>query len=288
MKEFFIYAAIAALVIPFVSCNNKIDYGGNGPVAKIEKAKNTENAKKITIKEGTAKDKGLKEIEFTDGGRYIVTRLKTKADNDTEVLTGTYTLENLVYILQNFGSVSFDGSGNVTIKLTGGETVTATYQEENKNPESDFINSIAHTWKIDKVDISVVADGKNIGFVKDGCDLEQIGKEIINQAKTLGVNVNVNVDKLKGYNVKSLSFTSSNTFIVEFTGADPFKANVSGININSYKFTYELEVGYDNEILNAEAECEFAPQTEKTAWLTVKVNSDEFTGRVIFMMTVID
>ena len=33
MKKFFIYAAIAALVIPFVSCNNKIDYGGNGPVA---------------------------------------------------------------------------------------------------------------------------------------------------------------------------------------------------------------------------------------------------------------
>lgn len=288
MKKFFIYAAIAALVIPFVSCNNKIDYGGNGPQAKIEKAKNADNAKKITIQKGTAKDKGIKEIEFTDGGLYIVTREKTKADDNTEVIIGTYTLENLVYILQNFGSVSFDGNGNVTIELQGGETVTATYQEEDKLPESDFSNSIAHTWRIDKVDISVVADGKNIGFVKDGCDLEQIGKEIINQAKSLGADVNVNLDQLKGYNVKSLSFTSSNTFIVEFTGAPAFKANVSGINLNSYKFTYKLEAGVDNELLNAEAECEFAPQTEKTAWLTVKVNADDFSGRVIFMMSVID
>lgn len=288
MKKFFIYAAIAALVIPFVSCNNKIDYGGNGPQAKIEKAKNADNAKKITIQKGTAKDKGIKEIEFTDGGLYIVTREKTKADDNTEVIIGTYTLENLVYILQNFGSVSFDGNGNVTIELQGGETVTATYQEEDKLPESDFSNSIAHTWRIDKVDISVVADGKNIGFVKDGCDLEQIGKEIINQAKSLGADVNVNLDQLKGYNVKSLSFTSSNTFIVEFTDAPAFKANVSGINLNSYKFTYKLEAGVDNELLNAEAECEFAPQTEKTAWLTVKVNADDFSGRVIFMMSVID
>ncbi|MBR5403679.1 MAG: hypothetical protein IK113_05600 [Bacteroidales bacterium] len=288
MKKFFIYAAIAALVIPFVSCNNKIDYGGNGPQAKIEKAKNADNAKKITIQQGTAKDKGIKEIEFTDGGLYIVTREKTKADDNTEVITGTYTLENLVYILQNFGSVSFDGNGNVTIELQGGETVTATYQEEDKLPESDFSNSIAHTWRIDKVDISVVADGKNIGFVKDGCDLELIGKDIVEQAKSLGADVNVNLDQLKGYNVKSLSFTSSNTFIVEFTGAPVFKANVSGINLNSYKFTYKLEAGVDNELLNAEAECEFAPQTEKTAWLTVKVNADDFSGRVIFMMTVID
>lgn len=288
MKKFFIYAAIAALVIPFVSCNNKIDYGGNGPQAKIEKAKNADNAKKITIQQGTAKDKGIKEIEFTDGGLYIVTREKTKADDNTEVITGTYTLENLVYILQNYGSVSFDGNGNVTIELQGGETVTATYQEEDKLPESDFSNSIAHTWRIDKVDLSVVADGKNIGFVKNGCDLEQIGKEIVEQAKSLGADVNVNLDQLKGYNVKFLSFTSSNTFIVEFTDAPVFKANVSGINLNSYKFTYKLEAGVDNELLNAEAECEFAPQTEKTAWLTVKVNADDFSGKVIFMMTVID
>ena len=143
-----------------------------------------------------------------------------------------------------------------------------------------------YTWKIDKVDLSVNADGKNIGFVKDGCNLEQIGKELIEQAKKLGANVTVDVAKLAGYNVKTVSFTTSNTFIVEFTGADPFKANISGIS--GYNFTYKLEIGTSNEILNAEAQCEFAPQTANTAWLTVKVNSDDFNGRVIFMMTVAD
>lgn len=298
MKKIAILAAIAALV--FTSCNNKadIDFGGNtGPQAKIEKAKNSDDAKKITVKGGQAKDQGIKEIEFTDGGRYIITRTAstpqgapTKADDATEIITGSYTIQNLIYILENFGSVSLDDSGNVTITTkdeSGVEvTITGTYEEEEKMPESDFTRDIAHTWKIDKVDISVNADGKNIGFVKPGCDLEQIGKELMEQAKALNVDVNVDLAKLKGYNVKSLSFTTSNTFIVEFTGADPFKANISGIN--GYKFKYHLESGSGNEILNADADCEFAPQSPTTAWLTVKVQSKDFSGRVIFMMSVAD
>lgn len=289
MKKFFVFAATAALLLSFVSCNNKIDYGGNtGPQAKIEKAKNADDAKKITVKSGTAADQGYQQIEFTDGGRYIITRStqETKADDNTEILTGTYTVQNNIYVLDGFGSIEFGSNGSFTIKLEGGVTVTGTGEEEPKLPDNDFSRDIAHTWKIDKVDLSVNADGKNIGFVKDGCNLEQIGKELIEQAKKLGANVTVDVAKLAGYNVKTVSFTTSNTFIVEFTGADPFKANISGIS--GYNFTYKLEIGTSNEILNAEAQCEFAPQTANTAWLTVKVNSDDFNGRVIFIMTVAD
>ncbi len=240
------------------------------------------------ITSGTAADQGYQQIEFTDGGRYIITRStqETKADDNTEILTGTYTVQNNVYVLDGFGSIEFGSNGSFTIKLEGGVTVTGTGEEEPKLPDNDFSRDIAHTWKIDKVDLSVNADGKNIGFVKDGCNLEQIGKELIEQAKKLGANVTVDVAKLAGYNVKTVSFTTSNTFIVEFTGADPFKANISGIS--GYNFTYKLEIGTSNEILNAEAQCEFAPQTANTAWLTVKVNSDDFNGRVIFMMTVAD
>lgn len=289
MKKFFIYAAFAALLVPFVSCNNKVDYGGsNGSTAKIEKAKYADQAKKVTVKSGTAADQGYQQIELTDGGRYIITRStqETKADDFTVVITGTYTVQNNVYVLDGFGSIEFGSNGSFTIKLEGGTTVTGTGEEEPKLPSSDFANAIAHTWKIDKVDLSVNADGKNIGFVKDGCNLEQIGNELLDQAKKLGVNVNVNVDKLKGYNVTSVSFTTSSTFIVEFSGAEPFKANVSGVS--GFNFKYKLEIGSSNEILNAEADCKFEPQTEKTAWLTVKVNSDDFNGKVIFMMTIID
>lgn len=288
MKKIIVFAAIAAMVIPFVSCNNKIDYG-DGPQAKIEKAKYTEVAKKVTIKEGTASTtQGIKEIEFTDGGRYIITRNQgTKAEGD-EILTGTYRIENLIYILENFGSVEFGSDGSLTIKLSNGDTVTGSYEEEDKLPDNDFTRDIAHTWKIDGVDLSVVADGKNVGVSKPngGCNLEVIGQELLDQAKNLGANVSLDLSKFKGYNVVSLSFTSSNTFIVEFSGAEPFKANVSGIT--GYSFKYKLEVGSENDILNAEAECKFEPQTEKTAWLTVKVNGDGFTGRIIFFLSVTD
>ena len=292
MKKLLVFAAIAALVIP--SCNNRadVDLGGNdGPKPQIEKAKNSDNAKKITLKSGAATEKGYKEIEFTDGGRYIITRTITKAE-ETEVLTGKYTIQDLVYILENFGTVSMNTTtGDVTIEVQQEdgtkETITAVYQEEEKLPETDFSRDIAHTWKIDKVDISVVADGKTVGFVKTGCNLEEIGKELVAQAKSLGAEVNVDVDKLKGYNVLFLTLTSSQTFMVEFSGADTFKGKMEGVV--GYKFNYTLQNGTGNELLNASAECEFIPQTTTTAWLTVKVKSgDSFSGRVIFQMTVAD
>ena len=284
MKKLIVFAAIAAMVIPFVSCNNKIDYG-DGPQAKIEKAKYTEVAKKVTIKEGTVSTtQGIKEIEFTDGGRYIITRNQgTKAEGD-EILTGTYRIENLIYILENFGSVEFGSDGSLTIKLTNGDTVTGSYEEEEKAPSNDYNNALAHTWKIDRIDISVDADGKNVGVVIDGCDLEKIAKDLIKKAKdTYNVEIDIDLAALKGYEIKYLTISSYNTFMVEFTGADTFKGTMQGIN--GYKFNYKLENGEGNELLNAEAECTFTPKSATTAWLQVNVKSDDFSGRIIFQMS---
>lgn len=286
MKKIFIFAAIAALVIPFVSCNNKIDYGGNGNQAKIEKAKYSDYAKKVTVKSGDAKDNGIQEVEFTDGGRYIITIANTKADENTEIKTGTYTYKDGVYTLDDGSTFSFDTSGNFVFKRKSGETLSGTFVEQSKIAAGDFIRDIAHTWKITKIDISINADGKNIGVVKEGSNFEQIGKELIEQAKSMGATINVDVDKLKGYDVKTLTFTSSGTFVVEFTGAPTFKAVLSGIS--GYNFKYTLEAGVGNDILNAEAECKFEPQTPTTAWLTANVKGDGFKGRVIFMLTVAD
>ncbi len=286
MKKFFIYAAIAALVIPFVSCNNKIDYG-NDPQAKIEKAKYSDYAKKVTIKSGEAKDNGIQEIEFTDGGRYIITAIKAKANEDVQIKTGTYTFKDGVYTLDDGSTISFDSNGNFTLifKQDGKDvTVTGTYEQQPKISATDFSRDIAHTWKISKIDISVVAQGKNVGVVKDGSNIEQIGKDLIEQAKTMGADVNIDTDKLKGYNVKTITFTSSHTLFIEFTEAPTFKASVN--SISGYNFKYKLEVGVENDILNAEAECKFEPQSANTAWLTAKVKGEGFDGRVIFYLTV--
>ena len=88
---------------------------------------------------------------------------------------------------------------------------------------------------------------------------------------------------MKRYEIKYLTISSYNTFMVEFTGADTFKGTMQGIN--GYKFNYKLENGEGNELLNAEAECTFTPKSATTAWLQVNVKSDDFSGRIIFQMS---
>lgn len=286
MKKLFVLAALAALVV-IPSCQ-QIDLGGKTAQPKIEKAPKTDVAKKVVINEGPAKDKGYKEIDLGDSGIYCIEKLASKAD-DIEVLTGTYsTSDGKTFILTGFGTIIIDGN-NITIKRTGESDVTATCTQAEKLPESQFTTDIAHSWSIYKVDLSVTASGKNIGITKEGCDLEQIGKELLAQAEKLNVKIdNFDPNTLKGYNVKRLTVTSSKSFIIEFytNPPAPFKADVS--NFVDYKFVYEIKNGSGNEIINATAECEFIPKTETTAWLRVKVTNKDFSGYVIFMMNKAD
>lgn len=294
MKKLLVLAAFAALVIP--SCNQTpIDLGGDAPKVQIQKAKNADVAKKVVIKEGPAKEAGYKSIDLADSGIYCIDLgTAVKADDDVQIITGTYTTEDgVTYILSGFGKVIFDANGNITIikEEEGGETVelTATVENVEKLPENDFTRDIAHSWRIDKVDISVSADGKNIGFTKDGCNLYAIAKEIKAQAEKFGAKIEgFDIEKLNGYNVTRLTVTSSRTFIIEFDGAPTFKAEIPADKVVGYTFEYKLETGSDNDLLNASASCSFTPQTETTAWLRVQVKSESITGYVIFIMSQAD
>ena len=290
MKKLLVLAAFAALVIP--SCNQTpIDLGGDAPAVKIEKAKMADVAKKVVIKDGPAKEAGYKNIDLADSGVYCIDMgTAVKADDESHIITGTYTTsDGITYILTDFGTIIIDANGNITIKKNGETELTATCEEVEKLPENDFTRDIAHSWRIDKIDISVTADGKSVGFTKEGCDLYTIAKEIKTQAESLGANIEgFDVEKLKGYNVTRLTVTSSKTFIIEFEGAPTFKAEIPADKVIGYSFEYKLETGSDNDLLNATASCTFTPQTETTAWLRVQVKSENITGYVLFIMSKAD
>ena len=285
MKKLLVLAAFAALVIP--SCNQTpIDLGGDAPIVKIQKAKNADVAKKVVIKDGPAKEAGYKNIDLADSGVYCIDMgAPLKAGDDSQIITGTYTTEDgVTYILTGFGTIVIDANGNITIKKNGETELVATCETVTKLPENDFTSAIAHSWTIDKVDIGVTAEGKSVNITKEGCNLYAIAQEIKTIAQTEGFDI----EKFKGYNVTRLTVSSSRTFIIEFEGAPTFKAEIPADKVVGYSFEYKLENGSDNELLNATASCTFAPRTETTAELTVKVNSEIIKGHVTFFMSKAD
>lgn len=289
MKKFLVFAALAAMVI--TSCNqNKVDYGTNdGPKPKIEKASKANYAKKIVVTGAPTEQLGITKFEATDGGRFCIEKnVVAKADNDVDYITGTYEFADGVYTLyvdgKKFGTVTIK-DGNIEFKLEGEEPVTGKGEEEDKLPGSDVVDGLAQTWIIDKIDVSIVADGKNIGFNKPGCDLPAIADEIIAQAKNLGVTVNIDKEQFKGMKVTYLSLTSSGSLIIEFEDAKAIKAEVSGLDISTGKFHYDVQANNGNQIINASADCAFEPKSNTEAWLTVSITIDDNSkGRVIFMM----
>ena len=279
MKKFFLMAAFAAMLVPFTACNKK-----DGVRAQIPAASNSANAKKVELSiPAPVKDgKSITSFEFTDGGRYILSLVETKASDETYE-TGSYTFANGVYTLEGFGTIAIDGN-NVTITATGEAAVqtTGTVADTSNN-----LSEMAQTWSVDKIDVSINTGNGNIGFVKNGCDLEEIATEIIAQAEKMGVKVEIDLGQFKGATIKYVSFSSSKTIMVEFTNGLVFVGDLSGVitDAEAYAFHYELK-NEGNDLINASADCRFIPKSDKTAYFTVNVDLDnDNKGRVMFIMT---
>lgn len=290
MKKFLVFAALAAMVI--TSCNqNKVDYGlSDGPKVKIDKAANSTYAKKVVIA-GDAKDKhGYNQFEATDGGRFIIDKgTPVKADDDIDYITGTYVFADGVYTLtvngKKFGTVKIEGN-TIEFNIEGEDPVSGTVVVEDTLPSSDLVDGLAQTWIIEKIDVSIVTENKQkIGFVKTGCDLPVIAQEIMDQAKALKIDVDIDLSQLAGMKVTYLSLTSSGTLIIEFENGKVIKADVSNLDLSTGGFHYDVQADNGNEIINASADCKFVAKSATEAWLTVSiVIGDDLKGEVIFMM----
>ena len=200
-KLFFFFVAVAALVLS-ASCNKD---GKNSPVV-LPATQYFKNAQKFILNESSPSNPGIKSIEFTESGRYLIYQqkgaVKAVAEPEYEYLRGTYTInDNGEYVLDNnFATVKVSGT-QITINV-GGQMYTPTVQEVvSKYPaNNEFYTTLARAWKVEQTDISVSFDGNTSVVVvfKGGCDIPAILEELDKKAS----NVNINKDKMAGYVVK--------------------------------------------------------------------------------------
>ena len=116
-KLFFFFVAVAALVLS-ASCNKD---GKNSPVV-LPATQYFKNAQKFILNESSPSNPGIKSIEFTESGRYLIYQqkgaVKAVAEPEYEYLRGTYTInDNGEYVLDNnFATVKVSGT-QITINV---------------------------------------------------------------------------------------------------------------------------------------------------------------------------
>ena len=289
-------AALAAMMVPFAACNQKVDYGKKNNV-QIPAAKY--GAQKFSLSHAD-----FEEIEFTDGGYYVITqKLATKAINESvQYFFGPYSVDGSAYILlnekgQEFGRVTLGQNNSITITTKNHGTIETTYTVVTPSVENEFFTNIAHAWTVDKVDLSITYNGKNVGIVEDGSNLEKIAEDLVQRAEELGIEFSkedFDTDALEGLGITHIIFSSTNSFIICFTDGTALKGDMGDIDLEwdeddyGYGFEYAFEEE-GNDLLNTSGECVFTPKSATTAWLQLTVRrGDNFTGRVIFYMTVAD
>lgn len=249
MKKFVLFCVAAAALVLSASCNK----GGSSAVV-LPAAKYKAEAKKLNLLDSN-QNPGYKSVEFTESGRYIICKqallggaAAVKAETPVTYLHGTYTVNNNVYTLSNFGTITVI-EGQITINLSDGDNIVLNYSEAEKYPENDFYVTIARAWKVDKTDISVTINGSNVGVVKDGCDIPAILKELEGKA-----NVDLKDDKMAGYVVSEINFTMSKTMEVAFNG-EPSRSPVAGpISLSADgSFSYVLSGAANVDVLSGSA-----------------------------------
>lgn len=258
MKKVFLFCAAVAALVLSASCNK--DGGNIGGKVVIPAAEYAAEAKKLELANSDS-NPGIKSIEFTESGRYIICKqvvdgqtgpLSVKAETPTlEYVHGTYTVNNNVYTLNGYGTVTITGN-QITISTSGGENIVVNYTEAAKYPENDFYTTIARAWKVDKTDIAVTFEGKAaVGVVKTGCDIPAILKELEEKA-----DVDLKDEEFSGYVVKEINFTMSKTIEIAFTGRSPIAGPINNLSENG-DFAYELSGSNGVEILSGKASGKF-------------------------------
>ena len=288
MKKVLLFCAAAVALLLSASCNK----GADNKEVVLPAAKYKAEAKKLNLLDSN-QNPGYKSVEFTESGRYIICKqallggaAAVKAETPVTYLHGTYTVNNNVYTLSNFGTITVI-DGQITINLSDGDNIVLNYTEAEKYPENDFYTTIARAWKVDKTDISVNFDGKSaVGVVKNGCDIPAILKELEEKA-----NVDLKDEDFAGYVVSEINFTMSKTIEIAFTGKAPV-AGALALSENG-SLSYELTGSNGVEVLSGKANGKFdlnpglgANQIMLTLDTELTTKSGKtYTGKVSFILS---
>lgn len=287
MKKSLMWACLAALMLPLVSCNkNNEQQKAKTPATP---AAFTQYAQKLVIKDKN-NDLAIESIEFTEAGRYLIaSRVVTKANDPEELVytSGTYQVNGNTYNLNGYGTVVVDGS-QITITPEGESPVTVEATAVPPMETTELTTSICKVWKVDKVDMNIsggdIREGA-AGVMVNGCNLYQI----VNQLNS-NYGLNVDPEPVKGMEVKCISITHQGTLIIEFTDAAQFQPFVADFELSGNAFEYEFTGNQEgNDIFNSHAKGSVNPKSDGSLWLeitaTVESEGKTYQGSVTFVMS---
>lgn len=259
MKKTFKFALAAMAAAAMTLSCTPTTTEENEVAEPLETPEYAEVAQKIEF----AKDNtlGLRSIEFTESGLAIIERIQGVKSDPTErviIEVRTYTYNGNVFTITEFGTVTVTTSGsNTTATVTGsdGKPVSEPVTVPEKQ-EGTGIEALCRTWVVEETSITIKGgsfSSAGIGRTFQGCNVDAIAE----YAKENGVNI---TEQIVGYNVKSISYTATGTFLIDFETAEDFKgewklggfkADANGVLTSS--FDYELDYELGNSIINANA-----------------------------------
>lgn len=281
MKKLIYIAAMLAAVVAAASCKKGNDIT---EALKLEAPALASSAVKLELPVNTL---SIKTIEFTEAGKYLLTirkdeQVSVKASTGNfEFKSGTYTVSGTTYTLNGWGTVNVSGN-TVTATPNQGTAVTVTVTPVSPLPDSDFYVTLARTWKVDNVRMSVNLNSNAVTVTKQGCDLPAIAAEL----KQKGVSIKE--ESVAGFVVKDIIFTRSKTFAVEFTGKDPLVGDFTISNDGAFSYTFTGNKG--NDIINGSASgtVQWVAEDQQmvfTISAAVTSGSSSYTGSVVFWLS---
>ena len=256
MKKTFKFALAALAAAVAFSCTPSGSDEKTVDETPLETPEFAQVAQKIEFSESN--DLGLKSIEFTEAGLAIIERVQgVKSDGDRVIIeVKTYTYGDGVYTIAGFGTVSVvtSGSTNTASVKTADNNVTGPVTVPSKQ-EGTGIEDLCRTWVVEETSITIKGGSfgtAGIGRTFNGCNVDAIA----DYAKENGVTIS---EEITGYNVESISFTATGTFLIDFKSAEDFKgewklggfSSSNGVLTSSFDYNLDYELG--NSIINAKA-----------------------------------
>jgi hypothetical protein len=181
-------AIVATALFVVTACDKKDeDDNGNesGTIVELTAPPYKDVAKILNITQNNAE--GIKLLRMMESGAYMIARdaeassIRTRGASDLLYEFGKYTYNDGKYVFDNGMTISFAQSGNdveVTITWKNGTSIKTTGAIDSSGAVTAGVfteNLCSRPWKIERVIISAVLEGKTIGVeFKGPVDLAEV------------------------------------------------------------------------------------------------------------------
>lgn len=181
-------AIVATALFVVTACDKKDeDDNGNesGTIVELTAPPYKDVAKILNITQNNAE--GIKQLRMMESGAYMIARdaeassIRTRGASDLLYEFGEYTYNDGKYVFDNGMTISFAQSGNdveVTITWKNGTSIKTTGAIDSSGAVTAGVfteNLCSRPWKIERVIISAVLEGKTIGVeFKGPVDLAEV------------------------------------------------------------------------------------------------------------------